>query len=46
MSELRKRLDTGEWVIMAPERLEGKNIVKNPKKVKTLETSKVNKIKS
>ncbi|HJO92275.1 MAG TPA: galactose-1-phosphate uridylyltransferase [Victivallales bacterium] len=30
MSELRQRLDTGEWVIMAPERLEGKNIVKNP----------------
>jgi UDPglucose--hexose-1-phosphate uridylyltransferase len=28
MSELRQRLDTGEWVIMAPERLEGKKQLK------------------
>ncbi len=28
MSELRQRLDTGEWVIMAPERLEGKKLQK------------------
>ncbi len=32
MSEIRQRLDTGEWVIMAPERLKGKTLqkIKNP----------------
>ena len=28
MSELRQRLDSGEWVIMAPERLKGKTLSK------------------
>ncbi len=28
MSELRQRLDTGEWVIMAPERLKGRELQK------------------
>ena len=29
MSELRQRLDTGEWVIMAPERLKGRELQKD-----------------
>ena len=28
MSELRQRLDTGEWVVMAPERLKGRDLQK------------------